>query len=165
MSPILRVLGMILIAAGIVLLLVVGALTLITSQDPNPLMIGATLCIAPVPLAVIAGGISLLRRTESAEQTHGIPDDPETMQDLLDEAEYRSFSLSRLNRLGWFLLFTATALIVAQIVLIILFGREIDNLDSWMHRWIARGFLVLPLFVMIGVRVLLSRFGISIYRR
>jgi hypothetical protein len=164
---VLRLIGMILLGFGGVGFLILGIVAFGALDRMEPMEIGVGICFSVIPMASVAGGFALLWRTEPEENTYGIPEDPTNMQDLLDEANYRSFSLWRLNGIGWLLLCGATVVIVGQIVLFLVFREEIGWQDqsNTVRRWFARALFTVPLFFMVGVRWTLGWFGISIYRR
>lgn len=167
MSRLLRLAGIFLISLNAIAILIFVGLSLVAFSNLDVVFIGAAICTLLISLALAAGGILLIRRTEPKPQASDIPDDPQTLEDLQDEAMEKPFSMGRLNGIGWLLLLGATLLIVAQIVLFIVFRKEIGwhEQTTTIKHWLARAMIFIPLVFLIGVRYGLALLGISIYRQ
>ena len=167
MSRLLRLAGIFLISLSTIAILIFVGLSLVAFSNLDVVFIGAAICTLLISLALAAAGILLIRRTEPKRQASDIPDDPQTLEDLQDEAMEKPFSLDRLNGIGWLLLLGATLLIVAQIVLFIVFRKEIGwhEQTTTIKHWLARAMIFIPLVFLIGVRYGLAWLGISIYRQ
>ncbi len=162
-----RVLGMFLLGLGITLLIPSG-FALSSANDLSQLL-GFLLCTALIPVPMIVGGILIVRRLE--DRAAPPPEDPEDARvpetgDAAGStlARMRGFELNRLNWIGWLLLLLSFGLVIAGSLL----GALAFGNGAWGGRATARIIALPLLFLAIGffagLRWLLRKLGVSIYR-
>ncbi|MBI2808452.1 MAG: hypothetical protein HYX68_25985 [Planctomycetes bacterium] len=103
----------------------------------------------------------------SPPEVNDLPDESPTWQEIVDEATTKPFSLGQFNWVGWLLFLLTVAVIVGEIVLVIVFRNELHgvNENEIAKTWLVRVAMVVPVGFLLGLRWILARFGISIYRR
>jgi hypothetical protein len=166
-----RALGIWLLGFGIVLLIMDGVA--LASVNTLEEVVGFLVCGALVPVPMIAGGIALVRRAEERERP-GTPEPPRVPSAGRPQAlryEYRgdwlqrvrTFDLTRLNWVGWLLLLATFAFVLAEAGLLVLLLGDWGNRPA--AKVVAVPMLLLALAFFFGVRWLLGKLGVTIYRR
>jgi hypothetical protein len=176
-----KYLGIFLLCFGIMMLfasgtIVVGWIEYFASGKTDTTAIAMQIAVALFPFASIVGGIALIRVAEDGRSRRKAEDPSEAdasgqqtvpSGDLVKRirAKVGAFDLNRLNWTGWLLLFATFGFGMIQVALVEWGADEIGfQVKNPPQRgvWLPVGLLAIGFYF--GVRWLLNRFGISIYR-
>jgi hypothetical protein len=168
------ILGMVLLSLGILVLSFCGlGFAYATSFGQ---VVGWLVFVATVPFPMMIGGIALIRKAEGRQLPEAAPEvqnpagDPEAELHCPEPGNpidrllgIMSFDLSRLNWVGWLLLLACFVLVFVQAgILVLLLG--VWEKDRVLTRVLAPVILLLAVGFFFGVRWLLGKFGVTIYR-
>jgi hypothetical protein len=170
-----RILGIVLLALGIVLLIPCG-IALLYSKGLGQ-MVGFLLCTALLPLPMIIGGIAIIRRVEDSHVMNmrrdaespvaELPSGPKQGEPAApsQKLELRNLDLTRLNWVGWLLLFGTFGFVVGEAGIMVLVSEAGGWwADPWPRRGVGLVGLLLAVGFFVAVKWLLRLFGVSIYR-